>query len=134
MMSIAFSNAFVPVGFGGPEKPTCASLSCTRLNGAGASPFLCRNQFRTPALAFIAGATEISAPAPSDIPEILRNSRRSMFPPLEELVRGFLHPPAGYWCRSASNERDRTGVVRGAGAAAARLAVSLCALADEGSE
>src|SRR6266849_10765285 len=77
---MARSNAFVPVGFGGPWNPTCASLSCTRLNGVTSSPFCLRNHLRTVAAGpppAIAGATEISAPIPRDTPETLRNLRRS---------------------------------------------------------
>src|ERR1700687_4791405 len=77
---MAFSNAFVPVGFGGPLNPTCASLSCTIVNGVSSSPFCLRNHFRIVAAGpppAIAGATETRAPTPSDIPETFRNLRRS---------------------------------------------------------
>src|SRR3954470_19099042 len=78
---MARSNAFVPVGFGGPENPTCASLSCTSRNGLTASPF-CRRNHRVIADAVpppdIPGATVMSAPTPRDTPETRKNLRLSI--------------------------------------------------------
>src|SRR5438067_7294576 len=80
-MSMARSNAFVPVGFGGPENPTFASLSCTSRNGLTASPF-CRRNDRVIAEAVpppaIPGAIVMSAPTPRDTPETRKNLRLSI--------------------------------------------------------